>query len=754
MTRLEKAYSVAVGQQDVLPPPIQASSAPSSTNIKFPLGQVWINTSTGLAYMLTQISGGAATWGLMSPGASDVDTINSLPPTAGNIIIAGGTNLTDSNAGSTVTLNMDAAITLATSVTSPLYTVGAATDLKITGVAGQDVIVKLGDAAGADKFLITDSADVTQFSVDSNGGLTMGAVTFTGLITGQASASISTGATALSLGIDNAAGAVKLGGGTTIRAITIGQDAAAHTIAIGQAAAGAITIDTAAGVSIDAATPSNFTVSAALADLTLQSTGGRVIVKGEEAAVSAVELVSVAGGISAASALQLSLISSQASATAVKIQASNAGGGIDIDAGTTGIICDTTGEVSLDAAADSNFTVTGAGIDVSIISTGGQVIINGEEAAANAVRLLSAAGGIDADCALQMNLTSSQVAADAVRIFASDAAGGIDCDSGTGGTNITSTGVIDIDCAGALSINSSGAAINIGNDADAFAMNIGTGAADRTIVIGNTQAATQVELKAGSTGDIVFTGTVKEINSEFMFSSGTDLTITQSPILQSNATTGVAPTGTTGAVNLMYMQDGCLMEQFILGAGQTIICPRMSANGLNIALDLTDDEGAEYNFGARAGAKHAYTIGTSAAFFVEAQIYVADLSGCEPLWLGFRKVQANAADYTTYSDFYTIGLNNATSATAVSLGKQLNTGGVTLQSSTDAWGGDGTIRTLKVLVSAAGVVTATIDGVAPTAPLALTFDNADVVMPFIHFLHDTTTPGEIALLSLKCGFQA
>ena len=107
-----------------------------------------------------------------------------------------------------------------------------------------------------------------------------------------------------------------------------------------------------------------------------------------------------------------------------------------------------------------------------------------------------------------------------------------------------------------------------------------------------------------------------------------------------------------------------------------------------------------------------------------------------------------------YSDFYTIGLNNATSATAVSLGKQLNTGGVTLQSSTDAWGGDGTIRTLKVLVSAAGVVTATIDGVAPTAPLALTFDNADVVMPFIHFLHDTTTPGEIALLSLKCGFQA
>ena len=753
MTRLEKAYSIAVGQQDVLPPPIQASAAPTSTNIKFPIGQVWVNTSTGLAYMLTKLASGSATWGIMSPGASDVDTINSLPPTAGNILIDGGTNITDVNAGSTVTLNLDDAIALATSITSPIYT--AAAGLAINAPAANNITMKMGDDGGVNKVSFVDSASAEVASIDSNGGFTTTGLTFTGLLTANASATINTAGAALNLATDNAAGAVNIGNGTTIRAISIGTvGGVAHTVAIGAATGGATTIDTAAGVSIDAVTQSNFTVTGALADLTLQSSAGRVIVKGEEAAVSAVELVSAAGGISAASALQLSLISSQAAATAVKIQASNAGGGVDIDAGTTGIICDSTGAISLDAAAASNFTVTGAGIDVSIVSTGGQVIVNGEEAAANAVRLLSAAGGIDADCALQMNLTSSQVAADAVRIFASDSAGGIDCDSGTGGTTITSTGVIDIDAAGVLSLNSSAAAINIGDDANAFAINVGTGAAARTITVGNTQAESALVLTAGATGDITVNGTVKEINAEFLFSSGTDLTITQSPILQSNLSTGAAPTGATGDVNLMYMQDGCLMEQFILGAAQTIICPRMSANGLNIALDLTDNEGAEYNFVARNGAKHAYTIGTSPAFFVEAQIYVADLSGCEPMWLGFRKVAANAADYTTYSDFYTIGLNNATSATAVTIGSQLNTGGVTLQSSTDAWGGDGTIRTLKVLVSAAGVVTATIDGGAPSAPLAFTFDNADVVMPFIHFLHDTTTPGEIALLSLKCGFQA
>jgi hypothetical protein len=177
--------------------------------------------------------------------------------------------------------------------------------------------------------------------------------------------------------------------------------------------------------------------------------------------------------------------------------------------------------------------------------------------------------------------------------------------------------------------------------------------------------------------------------------------------------------------------------------------------GLSIGLDLVDNEGAEYNFGARANAKHVFTIGTSAAFFLEAQLYAADLSGLEPLWLGFRKVEANNATWDSYTDFYGIGMNNATSATNISLTSQLNTGGVTLQTSGTAWtGGDGGTVTLIILVSASGVVTATIDGGAPSSPLAYTFDNTDTIMPCIHFLHDTTTPGVIGLKSLKCGFQA
>jgi len=177
MSRLEKAYAVGTGLQDILPPPIQAGAAPASTDIKFPLGQVWLDTVNGLSYILAKKASGSATWNAMAPGASDVDTLSgdsggARPPTAGDMIIAGGTNITSAGAASTITINMDAAITLATSVTSPIYTSDSA--LAINMPAGAfDLTVKLADAAGAQKLSFTDSADAEIADLDSDGTLTV-----------------------------------------------------------------------------------------------------------------------------------------------------------------------------------------------------------------------------------------------------------------------------------------------------------------------------------------------------------------------------------------------------------------------------------------------------------------------------------------------------------------------------------------------------------------------------------------------------
>jgi hypothetical protein len=239
-------------------------------------------------------------------------------------------------------------------------------------------------------------------------------------------------------------------GGTRAGALNLAKGAAAHVIGIGSASAGAVTVDTAAGISLDSATASNFTVTGA-ADLSLGTTLG-----------------------------SLNLTAGEADVAAIRIHASDAAGGIDCDAGTAGIAIDSTGAVSLDGAAASNFSVSGGGIDLSLISAAGRVVVNGEEAAADAVRILSVAGGLDVDVALQMNLVSSQNAADAIVINAS--AGGID---------ITAAG-------------GAGEDIDITNSAGSVTITAAEAAGD-AIVIDASNAAGGIDIKCGS-GGLVLTG--------------------------------------------------------------------------------------------------------------------------------------------------------------------------------------------------------------------------------------------------------
>lgn len=89
-----------------------------------------------------------------------------IPPTAGGDIgIAGGTNITTAGTANTITVNLDAAISLATSVTSPLYTVAAG-----------DLILNMADDAGTDSVSFTNDSDVEVAYIDS-----LGASSFTEL---------------------------------------------------------------------------------------------------------------------------------------------------------------------------------------------------------------------------------------------------------------------------------------------------------------------------------------------------------------------------------------------------------------------------------------------------------------------------------------------------------------------------------------------------------------------------------------------
>ena len=360
-----------------------------------------LGNKTGASALVLQC--GTGNFSLDGVGASDYAVGAST--TTGTIVIGGtsqtgtltlgdsdGINIVEIGTGEgATTVNMATgataakAVNIATGAVANVVTIGS-----VSGAAQMDLKVGTGN-------FTLEGATTSTYEISS-----------TGVNTGTVKLASGTGARTVEIA----------GGGTGAKTINIGAAASADIITIGDstgagslalvAGTGGVTLDSGDAISIDSVASSNITVTGAAADLTLASAGGSV-----------------------------NITASEADGDAIVIDASDAAGGINVDSGTAGTIVDSTGAISLDAAAASNFTVTGAGIDLTLDSAAGRVVINGEEAAANAITLLSAAGGVDLDAALEVNLTSSQAAATALSLTASDAAGGITATVGTGDFNIS-----------------------------------------------------------------------------------------------------------------------------------------------------------------------------------------------------------------------------------------------------------------------------------------------------------------------------
>ena len=607
-------------------------------------------------------------------------------------------------------------------------TIGSGTGARTVEIAGSTGVKTVSIAAGAAANVVsigsvTGAASMAlkvgtgNFTLEGNVASTYD-ISATGVNTGTVRIGSGTGARTVELA----------GGGTGAKTINIGAAASADIISIGSVdGAGSMALRVGTGNFIlEGDVASTYDISA-----TGVNTGTVRIGSGTGA-----RTVEIAGGGTGAKTIN---IGQAASADVISIGSTDGAGSMALRVGT--------GNFTLEGATASTYAISNTGANTGQVdiaggtgartvniagSTGGKTLNLAAGAGANIVTLGSVTGA--SSLALKCGTGNFTLEGDVASTYDISATG-------------INTGTVRVGSGtGARTVEIAGGGTGIKT------INIGRGATADVISIGTTDGAGSLTLAAG-TGNITMSGTVNAIAAKYVVPTGIDLTLRQSPILQSNATTGAAPTGATGDVNLMYLQEGVIMEQFILGAGQTIIAPRMTATGLNIALDQVNNEGAEYNFGAaRANSQHAFTIGTSAAFRMDATFTIADVSGCEPLLIGFRKSEANNATITSYTDYATIGLDNVAAVGNVVISTELNAGGTTNTDTTDAWA-DAASHKLSVLVSGAGVVTYLIDDIAPSATAAFTFDNADVVVPFIHFLNGADVAGDVELEALKIGFQ-
>lgn len=223
----------------------------------------------------------------------------------------------------------------------------------------------------------------------------------------------------------------------------------------------------------------------------------------------------------------------------------------------------------------------------------------------------------------------------------------------------------------------------------------------------------------------------------------------QDPIAVKRLGAGAA-TGTAGDRNLLGF--GHNQFEYHIKGTQTIVAPVLTAVGLDIGMDQTDNDGIEITQGILARHEHAFTIGTHGPFFFRVKVKVEDASGCDPLHIGFRKAEAYQAAYTGYADYAYLGLVGGDNPSKIQTETEVGGGG-TVTTDTTLTCADGATKDLKVRVDGKGQVTYFVNGVKVPISVAYTFTAALVVVPSLFFLHGADVAGVVELIEWECGLE-
>lgn len=261
----------------------------------------------------------------------------------------------------------------------------------------------------------------------------------------------------------------------------------------------------------------------------------------------------------------------------------------------------------------------------------------------------------------------------------------------------------------------------------------------------------RIVLVGGARNEVRLTDVGKEMQDATLKQTKLDRAFTYETF-QTNPVTAKVAGGAAGgtAEDTNVMAFGQNVFEYNIKGTQTITAPSLAAGGLNISMDLTDNDGVEITQGITARSPSSFKVGTSAAFYVKARLKIADVSGTDDCAVGFRKAEAYQAAIDNYDEMAALNVISGNIYTETII----NNAATVSTDTTDDWA-DAAEKTLEVYVSAAGLVSYKIDGVAPTAvaATAFSFDEDEIVVPFFYFLHATDVAENTLLVSWECGLQ-
>lgn len=202
------------------------------------------------------------------------------------------------------------------------------------------------------------------------------------------------------------------------------------------------------------------------------------------------------------------------------------------------------------------------------------------------------------------------------------------------------------------------------------------------------------------------------------------------------------PTGTGGDENRMYIWHN-YFEYHMLWT-QTIVAPTWGANGLDIGLDQTDNDGVEVTNWITARSPMYFDVSSDNVYF-KITATIEDVSGSDDFCVWFRKAEAYQANVDDYDEAAYIAWDGTNLDTEAILN-----GWAT--SNADSWLAlaDATEFTLEVRVINR-VATFYKDGSILWTYVSHTFDANEKIIPFVYVLHSTDVAGYVRLTHRECG---
>jgi hypothetical protein len=192
---------------------------------------------------------------------------------------------------------------------------------------------------------------------------------------------------------------------------------------------------------------------------------------------------------------------------------------------------------------------------------------------------------------------------------------------------------------------------------------------------------------------------------------------------------------------------------FAQATAQTIL-PTMGSNGLDISGDEVNGESYEMFAGILGASGRPAVVGYDPAFYFCATVQTEDASGTNELKVGWRSAtQTQSATYTDYLNYAWVGIHSTDTTDPAPIFVQTGNDDTDTSTSTGNTLADATATELCTLVSAAGVVTYTINGTAPTTTAAMTFDDGDSLIPVIIVQQGSDVTATMEILSWEVGYS-